>query len=312
MVEIPIDPEVKEFLESFYKLDIAIDPTKYSIEEIRKKMNALFAEALPKEPIHKIEDIKIRSDDYDLPIRIYYPDDKKGHGIILHFHGGAWIFGNLDTEDSISRILANHCGCIVVSVDYRLAPEHKFPAAVNDCFNSLLWSINNAERIGGDPRKIATFGISAGGNLAAATSILSKEKGVKLKAQALVVPFVYLDVASRSMNEYRKGYFLDIDTSALSWLFMYIRNESDLINPLFQPLLANDLSGMPETIILTAEYDPLRDQGEAYAGRLRESGVPTISMRLNGMIHAFLGSPRVQRQSAIIVSSLLKDILTKD
>ncbi|WP_342782522.1 alpha/beta hydrolase [Saccharolobus sp.] len=246
-----------------------------------------------------------------MPIRIYYPDDKRGHPIVLHFHGGAWILGSIETEDSVSRILANSCNCIVISVDYRLAPEHKFPAAVTDCFDSIKWAYENAENIGGDKNRIAVFGISAGGNLAAVTSILSRDRGMKLRAQALVVPFVYLDLASRSMTEYRKGYFLDINVPVDYGIRMYIRDEKDILNPMFVPLITEDLSNLPQAIVVTAEFDPLRDQGEAYAKRLMESGVSTLSFRVNGMVHAFIGSPIVSRLVTVMVGSALKDILTR-
>ncbi|AAK42648.1 alpha/beta hydrolase [Saccharolobus solfataricus] len=247
----------------------------------------------------------------EIPIRIYYPDNKRDHPIILHFHGGAWILGSIETEDSVSRILANSCNCIVISVNYRLAPEHKFPAAVTDCFDSIKWTYENAESIGGHPNRIAVFGISAGGNLAAATSILSRDQGIKLRAQALVVPFVYLDLASTSMTEYRKGYFLDINVPIDYGIMMYIRDEKDLLNPMFVPLIAEDLSNLPQAIIVTAEYDPLRDQGEAYAKRLMEAGVLTLSFRVNGMVHGFLGSPNISRLVSVMVGSALKDILMR-
>jgi acetyl esterase len=306
----PLDPEVKQFLSNFYKYNI-LDFSKYSIQEVRKIINEFLAKALPKENVNRIEDkkIKVRDYDYEIPVRIYYPSIQKD-GLIIHFHGGAWILGSIETEDAISRILANSCNCIVISVEYRLAPEYKFPTAVYDCFNAIEWAYENAETLGINKNKIALFGISAGGNLVASTALLARDNGINLLAQVLVVPFVYLDLASRSMNEYRKGYFLDINVPVDYAIRMYIREESDLYNPLFAPLMAEDLSKLPQAIVITAEYDPLRDQGEAYAYRLMQSGVPTLSLRVNGMIHAFLGSPRVSRQVAIIVGSLLKDLFT--
>ncbi|WP_338603260.1 alpha/beta hydrolase [Sulfolobus tengchongensis] len=306
--KIPLDPEVRKFLDYFYKANI-LDFTKYSLPEVREKLNKLLAESTIKEPVYKVEDRKIRGSESEIPVRIYYPNSEKELPIVLHFHGGAWILGSIETEDSISRILANSCNCIVVSVDYRLAPENKFPAAVTDCFDSVKWAYENADKIGGNKDKLAVFGISAGGNLAAVTSILARDNGIKLKAQALVVPFVYLDLASKSMNEYRKGYFLDINVPVDYGIKMYIRDERDLYNPMFVPLIAEDLTNLPQAIVVTAEFDPLRDQGEAYANRLMEAGVPTLSFRVNGMVHGFLGSPRVSRLVTIMVGSALKDIL---
>ncbi|MEM4138947.1 MAG: alpha/beta hydrolase, partial [Sulfolobaceae archaeon] len=307
----PLDPEVRKFLEYFYKSNI-LDFTKYSFQEIRERINKLLAESLPREPIYRTEDKRIKGSEVEIPIRIYYPYEiREGQKlpIVLHFHGGAWILGNLETEDAVSRLLSKSCECIVISVDYRLAPEHKFPSAVTDCFDSVKWAYENADKIRGDKGKIAVFGISAGGNLAAAVSLLARDKGVKLSAQALVVPFVYLDLASKSMTEYRKGYFLDINLPVDIAIKMYLRDERDLYNPLFSPLIAENLANLPPAIVVTAEYDPLRDQGEAYASRLMESGVPTLSIRVNGMIHAFLGSPKVGRLITVMVGRALSEML---
>ncbi|MEM3995234.1 MAG: alpha/beta hydrolase [Thermofilum sp.] len=298
-----IDPEVRRFLDYFYK-----NFNIYQINDIKKfrdTMNDLLGKFMLKEPVYKIEDLKINSEGAEIPIRIYYPDNNKDHPIIMYFHGGAWILGSIETEDPIARILTNACNCIVVSVDYRLAPEYKFPTAVYDCFNATVWSLNN--KLGNG--KIGVAGISAGGNLAAAVSLLARDKGLKLASSALIVPFVYPDLASKSVMEYKKGYFLDINVPIDPAIIAYIRDLNDLHNPLFAPLVAQDLSGLPPTIVVTAEYDPLRDQGEAYASRLMESGVQTLSIRINGHIHALLGSPRVARQVAVMVGTLLRDIM---
>lgn len=305
----PLDPEVKKYLAEFYRNNI-FDMSKYTIQEVRR----LYEEQTrkyPKVPIHRVQDMRISSfDGYELPIRVYYPDDERGHGIILHFHGGGWVIGSIETEDNISRMLANYCNCVVVSVDYRLAPEHKFPTAVYDCFASLQWVKQNAGKINGDSGKVALFGISAGGNLVTATSLLAKQRGVDVRAQVAVTPLIGLDVTSRSMHEYRQGYGLDMSLPIDFMIRSYAKDINDTLNPLFNPLMAEDLSGLPESIIVTAEYDPLRDQAEAYAYRLMEAGVPTLSIRVNGMIHSFSGSPRVTREVIIMVSSLLRSILS--
>lgn len=303
-MKIPLDPKVKEFLAQYYKQEFK------SFQELRDKLNSLLATSLKKEKVYKTEDMLIKTDDeYNLRIRIYYPAEGKGFPVLMHFHGGAWILGSIETEDAISRLLANSCNCIVISVDYRLAPEYKFPTAVNDCFNATKWAYENAEKIGGRKDRIGVFGISAGGNLAAAVTLLARDRGLKLSAQALIAPFVYPDLASKSMNEYKKGYFLDINVPIDVTLSLYIREQSDVLNPLVSPLLA-DLSNLPPAIIVTAEYDPLRDQGEAYAARLMEAGVETISLRVNGEIHAFVGNANVARRITIMVGSVLKDLLS--
>lgn len=308
MLEITLDPKVREFLAEFYK-NFNLQEIK-SFQDFRNKINSLLSASLPKDKIYKTEDKTIKTEDgYNLPIRIYYPTEAKDLPIVMHFHGGAWILGSIETEDAVSRILANSCNCIVISVDYRLAPEFKFPTAVNDCFTATRWAYENAEQLGGNKNKIGVFGISAGGNLAAVISLLARDKGLKLSAQALIVPFVYPDLASKSMNEYRRGYFLDINVPIDPSISLYIRDQSDLFNPLLSPLLA-DLSNLPPAIVVTAEYDPLRDQGEAYASRLMEAGVETISLRVNGEIHAFLGNANIARRVTIMVGSALKDLLS--
>lgn len=306
----PLDPEVKRYLEQFYENNI-FDSSKHTIGETRR----LFEEQQKRYPrvnIHKTQDLKIKSfDGYELPIRIYYPDENKGHGIVLHFHGGGWVIGSIETEDNISRMLANYCNCIVISVDYRLAPEYKFPTAVYDCFSSLVWVKENAESIGGERDKIALFGISAGGNLVAATSLLAKKNDVKVKAQVLVTPLIGLDVTSKSIHDYKEGYGLDMSLPIDFMIRNYIKDSSDILDPLFSPLMAEDLSGLPESIIITAEYDPLRDQAEAFAYRLMEAGVPTLSLRVNGVIHSFSGTPRINREILVMIGALLRDIFNR-
>ncbi|AOL16511.1 carboxylesterase [Sulfolobus sp. A20] len=306
----PLDPVVRKYLEEEYYKSNIFDSKKYTIQEIRRMFEER-ARKYPKEQIYKIEDRKIDSNGYEMSVRIYYPDGEKGHPIILYFHGGGWMIGSIETEDSASRILTKTCDCIVISVDYRLAPEYKFPTAVYDCFNSILWAKKNAESIGGDKDKIGLFGVSAGGNLVLTSSILAKQKGVKLSVQNAVVPVLGLDLTSKSMMEYRKGFGLDMGLPIDFMIRNYIRDEKDLLNPLFSPLLAEDLSGLPYTIIITAEYDPLRDQAEAYAYRLMESGIPTLSVRVNGMIHSFSGSPLVSRQVLVMSGALMKDLFNQ-
>lgn len=206
--------------------------------------------------------------------------------MLLYFFGGGWTLGCLDTCDAICRTLANAAGCVTVSVGYRLAPEHRFPAAVEDCYAAARWISEHATELSLDPDRLAVGGDSAGGNLAAAVTLLSRERGAPaLRHQLLVYP----------NTEYRPGAAeaesvdpLLFNELSVRWYWShYLADERDGDNPLASPLRAEDLSGLPPATVITAEYDPLRDEGEEYARRLRKDGVPVEARRYPGMAHGF-------------------------
>jgi acetyl esterase len=220
---------------------------------------------------------------------VYRPSDEPALPALVWFHGGGWTIGSLETHDNTCRSLANAVGCIVVSVDYRLAPEHKFPAAADDAFAATQWVAEHAAELGGDPDRIAVGGDSAGGNLAAVVSLLARDAGgPAVVFELLVYPVTDHEFESPSMRENAKGYFLELES--MRWFYnQYLRDESDGADWRFSPARAADLSGLPPAFVLTAEFDPLRDQGEAYARQLESAGCAVEARRYDGVFHGFFG-----------------------
>jgi acetyl esterase len=281
----PLDLENKAFLEQLAAQG-GPHPAELPPSEVRQFFRVMTAN-IPREPVAKVEDRKIPGPAGEIPVRIYVPEGQGPFGALVYFHGGGWVIGDLETHDPVCRALANAAGCIVVSVDYRLAPEHKFPAAVEDCFAATKWVAENAGSLGGDPDRIAVGGDSAGGNLAAVVSLLARDQGgPRLRHQLLVYPVTEYDASTPSAIEFGEGYFLDRRFMLWFWGH-YLRNEADRSDPRAAPLHASDLRGLPSALVITAEYDPLRDEGEAYAARLNEAGVPVTCIRFQGQLHGF-------------------------
>jgi acetyl esterase len=225
----------------------------------------------------------------DIPVRVYTPLKAAGLPVTLYYHGGGWFMGDLDTHDVVCRKLALDSGSIVMAVDYRLAPEHPFPAAVEDAYAAVLWAGARAAEIGGDPARVAVAGDSSGGNLAAVVCLLTRDRaGPRIAAQALFYPAVDLSrMDTGSYTAFADGYYL---TRAYMEAFLarYAPNPADWKSPLISPLLAPDLGGLPPAVVVTAQFDPLRDEGEAYARRLSDAGVRVSRMRCEGILHGFL------------------------
>mgnify|MGYP001772493194 CR=1 FL=1 len=299
----PLDPTVKKLLETTLVLPLG----KISIEEARNLFRQV-ASSAPKAEVGRIEDIKIPGSETEIKARVYYPKNKGPYGVLVYFHGGGFVLGDIESYDPVCRAITNACNCVVVSVDYRLAPEHKFPAAVVDAFDATKWVYQNLDKFDGK-MGIAVGGDSAGGNLAAVVAILAKENRIDLKKQILVYPVVGPDVVSRSVTEYGDGYFLK--RSDMEWFAsQYFRNPTDILDWRFSPILYPDLSGLAPALIITAEYDPLRDQGESYAARLSQAGVPVTNVRFNNVIHGFMSFFSIipQGKDAInLIGSVLRD-----
>ena len=205
---------------------------------------------------------------------------------------GAGSSGDLYTHDGVCRSLTNAAGCIVASVDYRLAPESKYPVAAEDSYAALLWIVANAARLGIDPRRVAVGGDSAGGNLSAVVALMARDrKGPALVYQALIYPVTNYDLDTPSYHENATGYVLTRE--AMRWFWRhYLAREEQGREPLASPLLAPNLTGLPPALVITAACDPLRDEGEAYAARLRDAGVPVTLTRYDGMFHGFVRMTR--------------------
>jgi acetyl esterase len=245
--------------------------------------------AFPKHAVHDVADRTIPGPAGAIPVRVFRPSAATGLPLVLWFHGGGWVTGNLDTHDQLGRMLADHVGAVVVSVDYRLAPEAKFPAAADDCVAAYEWALAHAGEVGADPTRVAIGGDSAGGNLAAVVALDARDRGLpQPRLQLLVYPVTDYELDSASMIDNAKGYFLERES--MQWFYdHYARTPADFADPRFSPLRASDLSGLARAVVVTAEYDPLRDQGEAYARRLAEADVPTEAVRADGLIHGFFG-----------------------
>lgn len=222
-----------------------------------------------------------------IPIRVYRPQSVQPLPVLVYFFGGGWVTGSLDTGDRACRRIANSTPCAVVAVSYRQAPEHRFPAAVEDCDAATRWVAEHGAELGVDPRRVAVGGVSAGGNLAAACAQIARARGApRLRFQFLVYPPLDYRADTPSMRETADPVFFDRSDLAWCWSH-YLATDSDGENPLASPLRAPDVRGLPPTLVITAELDPLRDEGELYAARLAAAGVPTELLRFDGMVHGF-------------------------
>lgn len=258
------------------------------------------------EVVHEIREVQAGS----IPCRLYRPSAKTDIGLLVFFHGGGWVIGDLNSHDGVCRSLANKSGHAVLSVDYRLAPEHKFPAAFDDCVAAVKWAFENAKDLGIDNSRMAVGGDSAGGNLAAAVALAEV---VPLKFQMLIYPAVDMRMESPSINENANAPILT--KSVMAWFVAhYMNSDADRANINASPMLANDeqLKKMPPAIVITAQFDPLRDEGEAYGKRLVENGVSATITRYNGAFHGFFNMITIldDAQSAHAqASTLLKKYL---
>jgi acetyl esterase len=246
------------------------------------------------EQVGAIEHIIIPTREGEVLARVFTPagfeDSDAPLPVVVYFHGGGWVIANLDVYEPSCRALCNAAETIVVSVNYRQAPEAVYPAAVNDAYDATQWVLQNASQIGGDPNRVAIAGESAGGNLATVACLLAKENGGRMPvAQLLVYPVT--DMVGQNYPSYAENQdTLPLHTSMMPWFAKYyIPEESQRSEPTASPLLARDLSGLPPAIVITADSDPLRDQGEAYAEKLAAAGVSVNSKRYTGVTHEFFG-----------------------
>jgi len=295
----PVDPELQGILEG---LNAALPLADVPLELLRQ--GSPIPMGIPME-MARVTNRKITTPVGDLAIRIYHSREPVTSGsglpVLVYFHGGGFVLGNIDSHDTVVRALAKAADCIVVSVDYRLAPEHRFPAAVDDCLSAVRWVHQHASTFGADAARIAVGGDSAGGNLAAVVALQLRDDGApKLAAQLLIYPVTRLNSpAEGSMLRNGQGYFLT--TEAMTWFEQqYLGGSADADDPRASPLLARDVSRLPPTFVLTAEFDPLCDQGEAYARRLSEAEVPCTYVQYRGAIHGFFGMPIAIGQRAVV------------
>ena len=283
------DPKIEAFLKEAAEAG-APPLCTLTPEEGRIAKNAAFIQfGGPPPPVSKVVNDTIPGPAGPIPVRIYTPEGEGPLPVLVYYHGGGWVIGNPDTHDSVCRNLANKTPCVVVSVDYRLAPEHKFPAAVEDCYAATLWVSKNADRINGDPARIAVGGDSAGGNLASVIPIMARDKGEPdIVFQLLVYPMNDLSsFGTESYKAHGEGYLLTTD-SCEWYRNHYLSSIEDRTNPLASPILTSDLKGLPPALVILAALDVLHDEGAAYADRLKKAGVPVTVSCYDGAIHAFL------------------------
>jgi len=285
---VALDPEAKSLLDA---LGVAnLSPIETMTPQAARERSKMFLEARRQmgiEDVHQVQDLKIKGPGAEIPIRLYTPNVRKPAPALIYFHGGGWVIGDLDSHDHVCRSLANKVPCVVASIDYRLAPEAKFPAAVEDSYAATEWVAANAAELGIDADRIAVGGDSAGGNLAAVVSHLARDRqGPKLTHQLLIYPGTDMRMSAPSIEENAEGPLLT-KASMIWFIDHYLSGEEDKLNPLASPLLASDLSNLPPAFVLTAECDPLRDEGEDYGRKMQASGVPVEIKRYAGMPHGF-------------------------
>jgi acetyl esterase len=281
----PLDPGLKIVLDQ-----LAANPGP-QLHELPVDQARVFFDSMqlprPDVAVAHIEDRRVPGPAGEIPVRVYRPKRGATLPALVYFHGGGWVIGSVETHDGSCRDLANRIGCVVVSVGYRLAPEHPYPAAAEDCYAATKWVSENAAELGVDPARIGIGGDSAGGNLAAAVALMARDRGgPALRHQLLVYPVTDADFSRASYRENAAGYLLT--TKAMEWFWgHYVPDPAQRQDAYAAPLRAADLSGLPPAFVLTAEYDPLRDEGEALARRLEQAGVKTRLTRYDGAIHGF-------------------------
>ena len=280
-----LDPQAALYLEMFKQMPAIHLMEPQAVREIFAQVAAMDVEV---EQVAKVEDWAIPVDQNDeINIRVYTPEGQGPFPIFIYYHGGGWVLGDLETADPSCRMIANRTDRVVVSVDYRLSPEHKFPVPVQDSYAALQWISENATAINGIASNIVVSGDSAGGNLAAAMTLLARNNnGPEIAGQVLIYPATDFAFNSASYKSFSKGFGLDRDL--MIWFCdHYINEVEDKKNVYAAPLQAHDLSGLPPALVITSEYDVLRDEGFAYAKRLKEDGVNVDYICELGLVHGY-------------------------
>jgi acetyl esterase len=272
------------------------------------------AYAGPEIPVQHVRDIQVDGAAGPIKARHYAPPDDGGpHPLLVYFHGGGFVICDLDTHDAPCRLLCRHGGAHVLSIDYRLAPEHPFPAPVEDCQAALRWAFEHAENLGADPTRIAVGGDSAGGNLSTVMALRAREgENPMPHAQLLIYPVTDFVNAHPSRDKFAEGFFLT--QSEMDWFHQHYALDcgADQNDPRLSPLLVDDLSGLPPAYLCTAGFDPLRDEGEAYVARLREAGNKVVFRRFPSLIHGFANmtaASRTSRDAMVEIAGSLRALL---
>ena len=284
-----LDPQMKALLDQMAAANL--QPFhKLTPQEARAARRAPQGEP---EAVAHVEDRTIPGPGGEIPVRIYVPKGNGPFGVLVYFHGGGWVVGNIEMTDQPCRMLTNAGRCVTISVDYRLAPEHKFPAGPEDCYAATKWAADNAAALNCDVARIAVGGTSAGATLAAAVALMARDRGgPRVAYQLLVYPATTSALDTPSHRQFAKDSYYILSRADMEWFWgHYLGSEADRNNPYACPAYATTLRGVAPAFVITAEYDPLRDEGEAYAARLREEGVQVVLRRYDGVTHGFFGMP---------------------
>lgn len=284
----PVNPQVQALLDEFAKQGL---PPFEQMGPTQARVVALGFRDLQgePEPVGDVRDILVPGPAGLLPVRVYHPSPGTALPLVVYFHGGGWVIGDIEIVDKPCRAVANAGKCVVASVNYRVSPETKFPGPIDDCYAATRWLADHAQEIGGNGQFVAVAGDSAGGNLAAAVCLMARDRGgPTLSYQVLIYP-VTAPTAGTAFASYRDnadGYLLT--RPAMAWFWdHYLATPEDGQNPYASPLLAANLGNLPPAMVVTAEFDPLRDEGMAYAKRLQDAGVAVRSLHYEGLIHGF-------------------------
>lgn len=283
----PVDPQTEAFLRQLAEEE-APPITEQTPEMAREAYRALAEILGPGPAVERVDDRAIPGPGGAIPLRVYRPPGEGPFGALVYFHGGGWVLGDLETHDHLCRSLCNEGGCVVAAVDYRRAPEHRCPAAAEDAWAALGWVAEHAAELDVDPRRLGVGGDSAGGNLTAVVTQRARDAGAPaLVFQLLLYPTADLRLGHPSMEENADGYLLTRDH--MRWFRShYLGAEIPYEDPRASPLLAASHAGLPPALVVVAGFDPLRDEGEAYAERLRAAGVPVTLRRWEGTVHLFV------------------------
>lgn len=278
----PLDPDVRQLLDQLRDAPALSDGT---VDAARRNYDA--APRPEGDAVARVEDRTVPAAHGAVPVRLYATSTEAELPIVVFFHGGGWVLSSVDGHDHLARRLATLTGALVVSVDYRLAPEHPFPAPHDDCWAAVSWLAAHADEWGGDSSRIAVCGDSAGGNLAAGIALRARDEGIALALQALIYPCIDDDQSPYpSMRDNATGYFLT--AADMRWFWDHFVPATDRADGRAVPARAENLSGVAPAYVQTAEYDPLRDEGERYAERLDRAGVQTEVVRYPGVVHGFV------------------------
>ena len=285
----PVDPNLQVLLSAMAQGGTG-GLRELGVEQARLMIKQFDAFAgVDRAELPRVEDLTCPGPASTIPLRLYAPDPDAALPVVVYFHGGGWVIGDIESHDTICRKLAQASGCTVISVDYRLAPEHRFPCAPEDCHAVASWVADNGSRLNVDSARLAVAGDSAGGNLTAVTALLARDRGGPAIAfQLMVYPVIDATMSFPSYKENAEGYLLS--AADMVWFYEnYVDDDVDRKDWMLSPLYAPDLSGLPPALVITAEFDPLRDEGEAYADALQQAGVEARSSRYDGMTHGFFG-----------------------